>query len=751
MLKPLVSGAAALLTGLSSCPGAEKFNYAEALQKSLYFYEAQQNGKLSPNNRVEWRGDSCLEDGKDIGHNLAGGWFDAGDHWPANLTMAYTATMLAYSALERPEGWLNTGQMDELLESLHHVNDYFLRCVLNPGVKDPAHDLEVAVGCGGREGVEGRNVHSMWAGAELAGIMTDRPTFILSKKAPGGDIPAAMAGAMTATAMLFRAHGEILAGKNGYGDLDVTKFSDELLYRAGLLTEFAIANMGPALAEGMDPAKKETILKQRNEALRSDGKIVAIGYRSSPVPHVLSAMSWLARGEKDAEKRKSWQDKADVFYDGPYKSENYHDWWLDSGWSNLGRVAVLNLLQLSPDSEKFHAELQYYCTRFTEYKSTPGGLGMREWSAHEYGSLRHANGAAAIALYYSDLVEKAPVISGNTWWKGTKTNAELKELYIKVAKRQVDYALGANPYGRSYVVGFGNDPFNNPHHRGAYGSWAGFEHFIPGKPEKRGSSRHMLYGALIAGPDNNDVFLCGKENRPYLLTGKGEERDFFYQFPNRKEPVRKEGYVFDKKDQPIQDVMDSQFNEVALDYNAGFTANLAWLCANGMGEGKTIDDSKFPLKEKRDESLDLLTTDREFFVSAKALDSGPDATEIEATLWNRSRWPARIASAPSFRYYFSSTTPVEATVSDPDKTKSSVHTTEGGGYVEVVFPDTEIYPGTPETNHRTVRLKISSPGRDASSDFSHEGIDGTERLLPRLPVYADGKKLGGKEPGEAND
>ncbi len=57
------------------------FNYAEALQKALYFYEAQQSGPLSPNNRVEWRGPSCLTDGQDIGQDLAGGWYDAGDHW----------------------------------------------------------------------------------------------------------------------------------------------------------------------------------------------------------------------------------------------------------------------------------------------------------------------------------------------------------------------------------------------------------------------------------------------------------------------------------------------------------------------------------------------------------------------------------------------------------------------------------------------------------------------------------------------
>ncbi len=726
------------------CHAAPDFNYAEALQKSLYFYEAQQNGKLSPNNRVAWRGDSCLGDGKDIGHNLAGGWFDAGDHWTANLSMSYAATMMAYSALERPEGWSGPGQMDELLESLIHVTDYFSRCVLNPEVKDPAHDLEVAIGSGGREGVEPRNVHSMWAGAELAGIMTDRPTFILNKKAPGGDIPAAMAGAMTATAMLLREHGDVLDGKKGFEDLNAEKLADELVDRAVMLTEFAVANMGPALTEGMDAGKREAIMMQRNKALRSDGKIVEIGYRSSPVPHVLSALSWLARAEKDADQKLSWQKQAEEIYDGPYKSENYQDWWMDSGLTNPGRIAVMNLIHLAPDTEKYHAELQYYCTRFADYPVTPGGLRMREWFSHEYGSLRHANNAAAIALYYSDLVDQAPAISGNTWWKAGKTNAELKQLYITTARRQVDYALGANPYGRSYLVGFGNKPFNHPHHRGAYGAWAGFDHFIPGKPEKRETSRHILYGALIAGPDHNDVFLCGKDNRPYLLTGKGEERDFFYQFPNRKEPVRKEGYVFDKADQPIQDVMDSQYNEVALDYNAGFTANLAWLCANDMGKGKAIPDDRFPPKVVRDNSLDLLTTDREIFVSARIVGEEAGFTEIEATLWNRSRWPARILHAPSFRYYFTQEEPVTASVSNAQGATATVDSEKG--FAEVVFSDADVYPGTPETNHRSVRLKLSSENWNAADDWSRIGLADSETLAPKILVFAEGQLAGGEQP-----
>lgn len=41
-----------------------EFNYKDALTKSIIFLEAQRSGKLPPNNRVPWRGDSALDDGK---------------------------------------------------------------------------------------------------------------------------------------------------------------------------------------------------------------------------------------------------------------------------------------------------------------------------------------------------------------------------------------------------------------------------------------------------------------------------------------------------------------------------------------------------------------------------------------------------------------------------------------------------------------------------------------------------------------
>ena len=84
----------------AACAAEGAFNYAEALQKAVYFYECQRSGVLPPNNRVEWRGDSGLSDGKEAGVDLTGGWYDAGDHVKFGLPAASSLTLLAWSVLE---------------------------------------------------------------------------------------------------------------------------------------------------------------------------------------------------------------------------------------------------------------------------------------------------------------------------------------------------------------------------------------------------------------------------------------------------------------------------------------------------------------------------------------------------------------------------------------------------------------------------------------------------------------------------
>jgi len=729
------------------------FNYAEALQKSLYFYEAQQSGNLSPNNRVAWRGDCCLDDGQDIRHDLAGGWFDAGDHWSANLTMSFAAMTLAWSAIEQPQGYLQSGQMEELLESLIHVNRYFLKCVLNPECVDPATQLEIAIGCGGREGVTSPRVHDMWAAAEVAHLMTNRPTFRLTRNVPGGDIPGAMAAAMAASSMVIRQHASVLNGLKGYENFDADQFADQLLNYSEMLVLFAHANSGEVITDDATEDQKAAIQQKRRLALRGDGEVVEIGYRADPFDKVFTAASFLQRAHiaRDPNYGSRWADFADEIYEGAYKQEHNDGFYRDFGHASFGKLGVYNMMRLKPDAEKFHFELQDYCINFYNYKQTPGGLRLREWWAHEYGSLRHANNASAIALYYSDHIEQSPTLSGNTWWRDGKSNTEWKQRFQEAARSQVDYALGDNPYHRSYLAGFGNNPFNDVHHRGAYGAWAGFHHFIEGKSELRPNCRHVLYGALVAGPDNNDVFFCGDQRRPWMEIPNAEGHDFFYRFANRDEPVRKTGYVFNNEDQPLQDVMDSKFNEVALDYNAGITASFAWLIANGLSNGNALPDEQFPPKEKLDESNNLMTTDREFFVAAKELKSNETGIEIEAIVYNRSRWPTRVADELAVRYYFTlddatKLDQVRATAecSDGKAECELKQDNNGGTFVEVTLTEKKLYPGDrdKQTDFQRFNLRVEAPSWDNENDWSHHKMNTDVQLLPRFVVTVHGEPHG---------
>jgi endoglucanase len=88
------AGLFAFTTPPASAAGA--FDYGEALQKSMFFYQAQIAGKKPSWSQVSWRGDAAMNDGSDVGLDLTGGWFDAGDHVKFGFPMAFATTMLAW-------------------------------------------------------------------------------------------------------------------------------------------------------------------------------------------------------------------------------------------------------------------------------------------------------------------------------------------------------------------------------------------------------------------------------------------------------------------------------------------------------------------------------------------------------------------------------------------------------------------------------------------------------------------------------
>merc|ERR1712008_352175 len=93
------------------------------------------------------------------------------------------------------------------------------------------------------------------------------------------------------------------------------------------------------------------------------------------------------------------------------------------------------------------------------------------------GSLRHANNVAFIALRAADL--------------GLNP-----ETYREFASSQIDFSLGSS--GRSFVVGYGVNPPQRPHHRASS---------CPDPPSdcsegfsNPGPNPHVLYGGLVGGP-----------------------------------------------------------------------------------------------------------------------------------------------------------------------------------------------------------------------------------------------------------
>ncbi|KAG7165866.1 Endoglucanase E-4-like 17, partial [Homarus americanus] len=161
-----------------------------ALCMSFLFYEAQRSGHLPEDQRVEpWRWDSAMDDGADVGHNLTGGYYDAGDHVKFGFPMAYTATVLAWGLIDFAEGYEAAGQTDYGRAAVKWATDYFLK----------AHTAEYQLyGQVGKGGID----HSFWGRPE--DMYKERPSYKIDKEAPGTELACETAAALAAASIIFK-------------------------------------------------------------------------------------------------------------------------------------------------------------------------------------------------------------------------------------------------------------------------------------------------------------------------------------------------------------------------------------------------------------------------------------------------------------------------------------------------------------------------------------------------------------------
>lgn len=615
-------------SGTEGTASTGDYNYGEALQKAILFYELQRSGDIDEATaRTNWRGDSGMTDGADAGLDLTGGLYDAGDNVKFNLPMAYTSSVLAWSVYEDRDAYERSGQLQYILDTIKWVNDYLIKC--HP--EDDVYYYQVG---------NGSADHAWWGAAEV--MQMDRPSYKVTVNSPGSAVVAEAAASLAACAAVFRSTDPA--------------YAKECITHAKQLYDFA-------------------------ERTKSDsGYTAANGFYNS-WSGFYDELSWAGVWLYIATDDNSYLTKAETYIKNASCNYKWTMCWDDVSIGAATMLAKLTSKQTYKDIVEKNLDWWTTGTNGERITYTPKGLAWLDG----WGSLRYATTSAFIAAVYSD-------------WDGC--SSAKRKTYTEFYESQVNYALGSS--GRSYVVGYGVNSPEHPHHRTAQGSWAD-------NMNEPNYHRHTLYGALVGGPNSSD------------------------------------GYS--------DIVSDYNCNEVACDYNAGFVGVLAKMYDNYGG--KTIKD--FGAIEEVGEEL---------YVEYRTNAQGNGFTEIKALIYNHTAWPARVTDDLELRYYMDLSEIYDAGGSAADLTVSTNYSEGGksGGiychnekdhiyYVSIDFSGTKIYPGGQSAHKKEVQFRITSNSGvwDATNDPSYQQLIGTngstEIRAVSMALFEDGELVFGAEPG----
>ncbi|RDX91116.1 Endoglucanase 8, partial [Mucuna pruriens] len=456
----------AMLLLLLRPTAAAAHDYRDALRKSILFFEGQRSGKLPADQRLRWRRDSAMHDGATAGVDLSGGYYDAGDNIKFGFPMAFTTTMLAWSVIDFEKS-LGT-ELGNALKAVRWGTDYLLKATAKIGsgvvfvqVGDPYSD------------------HNCWERPE--DMDTLRTVFKIDGSHPGSDVAGETAAALAAASIVFRSRDP--------------SYSSMLLNRAVAVFQFADRHRGAysnSLRRAVCPFYCDVN-----------------GYQDE----LLWAAAWLHKASRRRQYREYIVKNEVVLRAGDTINE--------FGWDN--KHAGINVLvskevlmgranyfgSFKQNADEFicstlpgisHAQVQY----------SPGGLIFKAGGSN----MQHVTSLSFLLLAYSNYLSHANKVvpCGET----TATPALLKHL----AKRQVDYILGDNPLGMSYMVGYGARYPQRIHHRASslpsvaahpahIGCKAGSQYYFSPNPNP-----NVLVGAVVGGPTNNtDSF---PDSRPFF-------------------------------------------------------------------------------------------------------------------------------------------------------------------------------------------------------------------------------------------
>lgn len=487
-IKKLISATMCMAVALTSTPFALMTNaadaavensgldydYARALQYSIYFYDANMCGtEVDENNLLSWRGDCHTYDaavpmqpaksgeGYQNGTNLsqefmdkykdildpdgdgfidvAGGFHDAGDHVKFGIPENYAAATLGWGYYEFRDSYVKTGQDSHIETILRYFNDYLMKCTFrDENGTVIAHCYQVG---------EGEIDHAIWQSPEVDTMV--RPAWFLTAEKPQTDYVVSAAGSLAINYLNFK-------------DTD-PEYAQKSLDYAKALWKFA--NDNP---------------KQLSD--NSDGPVQF--YQSSKwEDDYCWAGAWLYLCTEDKSYLEELMPYVDLYAPSGY-CYNWNDMW-------GGAISLLGIIdQTHPELDlqnmyreinnktiyepaDFWEQIQKCYTTWKGLETAGGYAFLSQW-----GSARYNTAMQLIGLIYDKYTNDGKPGEFSNW-----------------AQEQMHYIMGDNPLNRSYIVGYNENSVKYPHHRAASGLLSA---------EDTREQRHVLWGALAGGPDGSD-------------------------------------------------------------------------------------------------------------------------------------------------------------------------------------------------------------------------------------------------------
>jgi hypothetical protein len=407
--------------------------------------------------------------------DLVGGYYDAGDNVKFGLPMAFTTTMLAWSVADF--GKFMGGELPHARAAVRWGADYLLKAATStPGtlyvqVADPNRD------------------HACWERPE--DMDTPRTVYRVDPAHPGSDVAAETAAALAASAVAFRRADPAYASRllraaatafdladrhrGSYSDslssavcpfyCSYSGYNDELLWAAAWLHRASgnASFMAYVRLNGAQLGAEQDDFSFSWDDKRAGAKVL------------LSRRFLLARRRKDASRKKLQQQPLQL-----YKAH----------------------------SDSYVCSLVPGTAGFQQSQFTPGGLIYKSGGSN----MQYVTTTTFLLLAYAKYLRTG----GATVSCGGRDVAPAE--LVALAKRQVDYVLGKNPKGMSYMVGFGPLYPRRLHHRGAsmpsvrdhpgrIGCDQGFRYLHSGEDD-----RNVLVGAVVGGPDARDAFADDRDS-----------------------------------------------------------------------------------------------------------------------------------------------------------------------------------------------------------------------------------------------